>query len=700
MKQLMAAGATKTGVKCMSCRTSLYTARAALPLLLGLAAVLLICSSAWSATGLSAVWGNSGGDKVAQEELRATGNPASVLNTVYDGSSFSLFGAKNEVISLNLILEAGSSGATGVRVTLDSLTGPVGYVITSRAASGEDLFNYVGRNIELFFVRYLQIRGLSVLAYETYDERHIPARCRRSYDEDGWGSGLWTDRQCHDRHYPDIAVPLELAAPFSVAADKSQAVWVDIYIPREAPAGAYTGTVTISENGVDTWSIPVALEVKGFTLPDLPNARTMLYLSPYNINDRYLGATWIDPEGPQWAASKLVINRHYQMAHRHRLSLIEDYHDLTEMEELWVNRLDGSLFTAAQGYAGPGEGVGNNVYSIGTYGSWPWEGQGKAAMWSNSDAWVNWFQGKNFSTPTDYFLYLIDESSDYAQTETWAQWINSNPGPGGNLMSMATAPLPDALANIPSLDLPASSLGVGITSLWDAAADYYRAAAGKTFFLYNGGRPATGCFAIEDDGVALRVLAWSQFKKRVRRWFYWESTYYWNFQCEGWVDAAKTDVFSRAQTYGCYDSDDPVLGQNGWNYYNGDGVLFYPGADLIHPSASYGLMGPFASLRLKTWRRGIQDVDYLTMAAAVDPAATWEVVNRMIPKVLWEYGVQEPSDPTWVRTDISWSTDPDLWEAARLELADLIMAGQARPHDRSWLLMMLDPDGGVLPGGP
>jgi hypothetical protein len=46
----------------------------------------------------------------------------------------------------------------------------------------------------------------------------------------------------------------------------------------------------------------------------------------------------------------------------------------------------------------------------------------------------------------------------------------------------------------------------------------------------------------------------------------------------------------------------------------------------------------------------------------------------LVPTVLWEYGVSDPEDPTWVRTGISWSTDPDVWEAARAELADIIDA--------------------------
>jgi hypothetical protein len=40
--------------------------------------------------------------------------------------------------------------------------------------------------------------------------------------------------------------------------------------------------------------------------------------------------------------------------------------------------------------------------------------------------------------------------------------------------------------------------------------------------------------------------------------------------------------------------------------------------------------------------------------------------------VLWEVGVSDPEDPTWMLADISWSTDPDLWEAARAEVADII----------------------------
>jgi len=622
---------------------------------------------------IAQVWANDGGDKVTRDELRATGDPGAVHNLVWDGTTISLFGARNEVVAFNLVIEAPTSDATDVNVNLTSLTGPGGASISTVPASGDGVFNYVGRNIELFYVRYLEIKGISTdlffLGYD-YDERHIPERCRRPYDEEtGEGTGSWEDRPCHNKLYPDIAVPLELYSPFTIPSGANQSLWGDIYIPKTTPAGVYTGVIAITEENTLTWQIPISLHVYNFALPDLPNARTMLFLCSECINDRYLGEEYPEPGSSVYAQSLELADRHFQLAHRHKISLIdESVEEVEQMDETWTDRLSGALFAASKGYDGVGVGVGNNVYSIGTYGSWPWQGGTKAEMWTNTGDWVDWFDSQAFATPTDYFLYLIDESDDYDQIEQWADWIDENPGSGRRLMSMATIGLPTAVAHTPDLDIPTSWMTLGLTDEWQSAADSYRTNPDKRLYLYNSNRPATGSFAIEDDGVALRVLAWAQYKKRIERWFYWEATYYNNFG----GNTGQTDVFLTAQTFGDLDRIDPVLGETGWNYVNGDGVLLYPGADTRYPGNSYGVMGPFASLRLKHWRRGIQDVDYLTLAEAIDPTRTAEIVNEIIPKVLWEYGVTDPEDPTYIHTDVSWSTDPDDWETARAELADII----------------------------
>lgn len=69
---------------------------------------------------------------------------------------------------------------------------------------------------------------------------------------------------------------------------------------------------------------------------------------------------------------------------------------------------------------------------------------------------------------------------------------------------------------------------------------------------------------------------------------------------------------------------------------DGNGVLFYPGTEVLSPSNSYCLSGPIVSPRLKHWRRGVLDVDYLTLARAIDPAAVDALLQKFVPRVLWE----------------------------------------------------------------
>ena len=294
------------------------------------------------------VWANTGGDKVTHEELRASQNPAGVLNSVWDGTSISLFGARNEVIAFNLILEAPTNDAEQVEVRLASLANEEGETISTRA--DDDPFNFVGQNIELFYLRYLEIKGVSTdlfFAGYDYDEQHIPQRCRRPIDEEGEGVGSWTDRPCHNLLYPEIAVPLELHTPFTIPTGMNQSIWGDIYIPKEMAAGTYSGVVEIWESGSLTWEIPIVLSVRDFTLPDLPAARTMLFVSAENIADRYLGS-----DDPSSAETLRLVDQHFQLAHRHKISLIDESVPVDEMNQAWTARLNGELFTVENGYDG------------------------------------------------------------------------------------------------------------------------------------------------------------------------------------------------------------------------------------------------------------------------------------------------------------------------------------------------------------
>jgi len=710
---------------------------------------LTLINSSNSFAAITAFWANEGGDKVAQDELRVgRPNGRKVINSVWDGTTINIFGAKNEVVNFNLVLESlGTNNPTnGVSVVFNTLTGPGRAKISSVAKSGDNLFNYVGRNIELFMVRYLPINGLSNTGFDEYDERLLPERFRRpstltstdSIPLDPAGKQValgnagtgWWDRPDAGQYYPEIAAPMETSQPFGIWPDTNSSVWADIYIPKTATAGLYTGKVKVSVNGALVKTIPVRLTVNNFTLPDVPTAKTMLYYEAADVNERFFGkAVLRKSAGDNVTRAEQIQNRYFLMAHRHKISLIGDNNNLStnsyhvdangiqdQPSEFFKPKIYGSFFSAANGYDGPGVGTQNNVYSIFTYGIPQTLRKSPSALQTNAKGWVDWFN--TYSVATEKFMYLTDEPeyNSYSTVEAWAATLKNNPKTVGNpLKSFCTVPLPDAAVDIPGANPPTKAFGF-MPSLsivassehgngaedprltpydftnnpivkrnWEALSNQYVTDPNKGFFVYNGAPPASGAFFTDADGMSLRANGWIQYKKNIQRWFYWNATYYRNFQSnmprsnpKRCPDAQTVDLFQNAHTFGSYTGFDPISGDSstpgyGYTYLNGDGVLMYPGTDVCYPASSYALNGPIASLRLKHWRRGIQDADYLQMAYQRNPAAVDTIVARLIPKVLWEVNgweeIYQFNDP------ISWSTDPDLWEKARKELANIILTG-------------------------
>ena len=664
----------------------------------GMIAALFFCTaSAHAESRISAVWANDGGDKVLREERRASGGLAvapsgGITNAVWDGARISLAGARNEVVGFNLVIES-AAGAKDVGVVFQRLDGPSGAAITTRPAKGDAVYDYRGRNIELFLLRYLQIKGLSRLSYDHYDERWVPSKMRRPFEvvRSGlsWksapvaGKDRFEHRPGSNRHFPEIAVPLEAAPAFAVPADGSQSVWVDVYIPRNVPPGTYAGALRITEAGAPDRAIPVSLQVRGFTLPDTPTGLAIAAIEPGDIAQRFLGprVRHVERGSPAHDLMRPIMERHVQMLRRHGVvTMLDEAGGVAPPAPAAVARIKGTLYSAAKGYDGPGRDTADSVFFIGHYGSWAWKKSAQDVFNKQTDAWMAWFAlNAPRATP---ILYLTDEpdlkeAAKAAEINGWIDKLWANPGIGRRLSTFITAPLPLAREKIPRVNELATWYGVADTGALEAARKAHLEADKRNrIWQYNGQRPASGSFAIEDDGTALRVVQWAAFKKGISGWFFWNATYYNDFQ----NGTGRTDVWRQAKPFGGTPRLDPVLGETGHNYSNGDGVLLYPGIDRIFPDApAPGLEGPVASLRLKLWRRGIQDHAYLTLAAQKNPVATKAIVDRLVPKVLWEVGVANPRDPTYQHyprgEDVGWSNKPDDWETARRQLADIIEGG-------------------------
>jgi hypothetical protein len=631
-------------------------------------------------SNISGVWANEGGDKVSQDELRATNKvenkTGTVINKAWDGTTIKLNGAKNEVVSFDLVLEAATAQAKSVSVTFKTLTGPNGATIST---TGSDIFNYTNRQIELFYARYVQIKGLSFFGYMKGDERQIPVRFQAA-------SHNWSDRPDHDKMYPDALVPLELVPTFDIAQGKNQSIWADVYIPKTAVPGTYTGSVTVSEAGSVTKTIPVSLTVQGFSLPDVTSAKAFMNLDTTEIVKRYISSGYVNWASADGARAVAITDKYYQLFHRHKVDLIGD-NDCPVADrpcDTSLPRLRGSLFTPANGYDGPGVNTPVGVYSIGTYGTWGAGSYGIPA-WKNDqglfyqhiDAWQSWF---NQNLPnTEHFIYLMDEpgGDQVAQVQQWASWINNDPGPGRDLLSFATYNAVPAQTTMPDVDIPTTAGGIGgcpsgqatcdNTAASQAAANALLSNQSKRFWMYNDGRPGSGTFDTEAEGTDPRTIPWVQAKLGVQRWYYW----YVNISCCG-------DFFSNALTWGGYNRFDNSIGWTGDDgTSNGNGLVVYPGRDINNPSDSYNVDGPIASLRLKEYRRGLQDADYIALAKQIDPAATSAIVSAAIPKAQWE-NPAPGGDVSWFTGPLTWSSNPDDWEAKRAQLASIIAAGCAK----------------------
>lgn len=649
---------------------------------------------------LSGLFVNDGSDKVTQDEMRATTNLGGTANTLWNPATqaVSLFAAANETVSMAAYLES-TNGASNVTTSLSSLVSSNGTSITTRAsAGGNDLYNYTGRNIEQFYVRYLPFKGMSLGAVGTsyVDERQFPLKTRLPCTtSDGnplstnvqcirTAGYVWANRPWANKLIPDIMVPLEAqtGGTFSIAASKNQEIFVDIYVPKGTIAGTYTGTFSVKESGVVTKSIPVSLQVRNFTLPDVPSMKTMIYLEAGQISQRHYGGFFSQTD----AVIQPVLNEYSKMLHRHGFQEINDNYASQSNQQFpgdkpnqyQIPRVSGSLYTSINNYAGRGTGTSNGVFSIGTFGAYGWDSTPTAANFqAHADAWETWFRA-NYPA-VQRFVYLCDENKCSATQNTYAGYIKASAGVGKNLETFLTRSWTDILSGTPTypnLSDMADTFGGGVNTTYQSSHDAF-VAANRNLFLYNSQRPWNGILTTDGEGLDPRVLVWGMYKKAVPHWFQWSGALYQN-------NGLDTDVFNDMHTFGpnpVFCDTDACNHAGASTGGNDDGLLVYPGTD--HPYATsdhnYNLAGPIASLRLKLWRRGLQDGDYLTMADAVNHTATLAIVNQMVPKILWEYDVRDHADPTYIFSPISWSSNVDDWENQRAALAQIIESGGVAP---------------------
>ncbi len=471
-----------------------------------------------------------------------------------------------------------------------------------------------------------------------------------------WGPATkvlpWPDQ------YPDALVPTQGTCGSAnvqrnnkltarIESGTNQAIWVDTFVAKKTAPGTYRQNVDI-QIGENTLSLPIEINVYEASLPDETTIDAVgeLY-RPYLME----GAGF-DLTQPLW---QTIARCYQQMAHKHRMVFIERIAKplSSEQIETYANIIDpamtGELFTPEQGYIGPGTNTPVSIWRT------PWPQTIDGANFNNitnddiqnfevlARQWHQLTTQRGWSVD-NYFAYIYDEVdgpeiSGY-ENITRDQYIElvhdqmaqvqesiDQGSASTNINLLWTSHSNPAIwQDNPLLDLT-DTIRLWAPNASAADVDFLqrRVDAGEQAWFYHSGHPAIGAHSINATGIEMRT------------WGVVGARYNLTGQLMWAVNLGSNDFPFRDPQY--RPDEDRA----------GNGVLVYPGNQLDKIGYAKSA-GPIPSMRLKAWRRGLQDAELYFLAKSQSPERADQLINQQIPTALTE-GRGAPS----------WSSNPADW---------------------------------------
>lgn len=439
--------------------------------------------------------------------------------------------------------------------------------------------------------------------------------------------------------YPDALLPFDIAGatPFDlpdrsavVPGQRTQAIWVDIYVPHDLPPDTYSGQIMILHRNTNRQAVlRVELTVAGFTLPD------KLGLDVDLMNYGFLNIERGWPDLVQDSARHRRIEREFfRMAHQHRTTFaIVPYNH------------DGSI---PKGQKPELAGTGENI-RIPDWSSWDdrygpvLTGEAFSDLPRGRQPVDHFFLPYNLMWPSDmrnwnklsyrtehlrvseairshfaakgWTKTLFEIYYNHKENYNFFQWNLDEPTRDKDLDALRylgsilnesfpkDGPVQVVFRldighfhceNVPDCHNPRQTSRTvtdvlnPFVGLWNIGAPHYFAnlpevrklkALGKVVYFY-GSTPQ-----VSEPLLHAALWGWRGYKFEADGVCFWNAT--------DWAD---------------WDTDAPP----GDPYTNAGGR--YAGASMIfYPGAKFGYDGPIGSIRLKTLRRGLQDFEYLRL---------------------------------------------------------------------------------------
>ena len=409
-----------------------------------------------------------------------------------------------------------------------------------------------------------------------------------------------------------------MALPCEVKAGENQPFWADVFVPKDAVAGAYKGKVTVTAEGLAPVEVPVGLKVWDFALPDAPTvkgefggmggAAAFHEMKPNDeawrpIEMCYLeacAAHRITPQIPGYMRPKANPDGTLDTAATH--AELKAY-----MERLHVN----AISVPFSAYKDPLK-----------------EGREKTKEFLD-----NYYQYlKQSGWEKGNYIYILDEPNDEKAYEEVRQRAAAAHEANRGLRVLCTE---QTLGSDPKWGtlVGAVDIWVPLWPLHDEKTAAERLAAGDELWSYTAlcqGKPESPFWETDFPVLNYRVPLWINWRYHMTGLLYWSMVH--------WKDVK--EVWSEPLT--CYKK------------YNGEGSLFYPGVEA-------GFDGPVASIRLKNIREGMEDYEYMQILSDLGERAFVDEVVQSVGR-------------SW----FDWDKDPAKVYAARVRLAEKIVERSPR----------------------
>jgi len=477
-------------------------------------------------------------------------------------------------------------------------------------------------------------------------------------DKGGYTWGPKSQVRRWPAEYPDALVPQQHgclgqsvpvfdAITLPAKNNQNQAIWIDSYVPSTMTPGVYSLQIDLK---LAEQSIPVTVELTVFDVT-LPNKTTIDAIGEVYRSYALEGAG-TSRDTTSW---QRMAQCYQQLAHQHRMVFIERTPELPEGNgwqtyiDTYQSTFDGSLFSEQHGYHGTGENTPVEIWRV----PWPQEFNVKIEAPLTSDDlsrytkmsrdWNTLSKTNNWQDTT-FFAYVFDEvdgpdkeNTDPAERRNYIAMVHDqmdllqkalDAGTGGTSLDLlwTSHSNPATWSADPELDLS------GKVRLWSPNAsatdpDFLRerVLAGDTTWFYHSGHPAVGAHSINASGIDMRTWGVIGARYNIQGQFMW---------------AVNLGSDERPFAEPSYKPDDDRFG---------NGVMVYPGNQLDKLGFAK-VPGPIPSMRLKSWRRGLQDAELFYLAQEKDSDAATKLIRSIVPEAL-----------AAAKGKASWSQHPAAW---------------------------------------